>query len=215
MPIEHAIAWCKAWPEATTPHESAMLEEIERLRASDERRTEALRRIVPDSDVMAPRRRLRDNREHRFQSWVDRLLDRIVLPPMFTTGIDHASQTTDNARARMGGRGIKFGVPDVFVCQGINGASVWLELKRGSSVSTAQQGVHLALRKAGQNVAVCDTMAAIVEALRGAGFFLHRQADELAREYEARCVAKERAPATPKRAAPKRLRRMGWCSDAA
>src|ERR1700744_6071329 len=87
----------------------------------------------------APRKR-RDNPEHRFQAWVDRLIDRVVLPPMFVTGIDHASQTTDNARARMAGRGIKFGLPDVFVAQmdGQHRRSCWLELKRGSRLSPAQ-----------------------------------------------------------------------------
>jgi hypothetical protein len=144
--------------------------------------------------------------EWSFQSWVDRLLDRIVVPPMFTTGIDHASQTTDNARARMAGRGIRFGLPDVFVAQSW-GRCGWLELKRGSRLSAAQEGVHRALRAAGQKVAVCDTMAGVVVALRDFGFVLRANADNLAVEYEARCVAAERAPAKPRAPGKPRARK--------
>ena len=156
-----------------------------------------------------PARKRRRSPEHAFQAWVDRLIDRIVLPPMFVTGLDHASQTTDNARARMAGRGIKFGIPDVFVAQSGGGgfhASGWIELKRGSSLSGAQQSVHEALRRAGQCVATCDTMAGVVDALRAFGVVLHPNADELAREYELRVTTNEKAPATPRKPSKPRSR---------
>lgn len=152
---------------------------------------------------MTPKRRATP--EHSFQAWVDRLIDRIVLPPMFVTGIDHASQMTDNARARMAGRGIKFGMPDVFVAQQRIGyivgtphhLSAWLELKRGSGLSEHQKGVHRAMIAAGQRVFVCRSMSDVVAALKEVGFSLHLNADNLATEYEARVSGREKAPRKP------------------
>ena len=109
------------------------------------------------SDEIAPQKRARRRTpEWSFQSWVDRLIDRIVVAPMFVTGLDHASQTTDNARVRSYGR--KRNSDSAFrtyssprrtryrkpvQCAGSN----W---KRGSSLRAAQEGVHRALRAAGQ-----------------------------------------------------------------
>jgi hypothetical protein len=135
---------------------------------------------------------------------------------MFVTGIDHASQSTDNARARMAGRGVKFGLPDVFVAQrdGHLRHSAWLELKRGSRLSSAQESVHKLMHLAGQRVWTCNTMAEVVMAMRDAGIALHHNADELAREYELRVTASEAAPAKPRmpgkiriRVAPSRTRK--------
>lgn len=149
-------------------------------------------------DPRAPKRRR--SPEHTFQAWVDRFLDRVVLPPMFTTGIDHAA--TDMAhigrRSALQGRGVRFGLPDVYVCQAPR-TSVWLELKRGSVVSSTQAGVHVAMERAGQDVAVCHTMLQVLLALRAAGFDLHQNANALAAEYEARVEARECAPATPRK----------------
>ncbi len=145
-----------------------------------------------------PMKRPRKHNEHSFQAWADRLIDRIVLPPMFVTGIDHASQMSDNARARMAARGIRFGLPDMFVCQRHHQHAIWIELKRGSGLSESQKAVHEAMFKAGQNVAVCRTMADIVAALAGVGFQLHPNAHALAAEYEARLEASERAPPKPR-----------------
>jgi len=138
-------------------------------------------------------RKPRNNREHRFQAWCDRLIDRIVLPPMFVSGIDHASQSTDNARARMASRGVRFGLPDVFVAQ-IGHTCMWLELKRGSGLSSHQRGVHVAMERAGQYVAVCHNLREVVRVLRDHGFVLHANADAIADEFEQRCEANERAP---------------------
>jgi hypothetical protein len=162
---------------------------------------------VSDIPAYKPRR----HPEASLQSWVDRLIDRIVLPPMFVTGIDHASQTSDNARARMAGRGIRFGVPDVYVSQlnistrrsptahpDAKFRSCWLELKRGSGLSSSQVAVHAAMRQAGNLVHVCKTTADVVEALRSSGFTLHPNADALAAEYEQRVIASETAPAKPR-----------------
>lgn len=138
--------------------------------------------------------------EHTFQAWADRFIDRAVLPPMFTTGIDHAH--TDMAhigrRAAMQGRGIKFGIPDLFVSQG--GRSLWIELKRGAVVTQTQAAIHDAMRAAGQRVYVARTMHEVLAALRDAGLALHGNADALAAEYEARVTAKESAPAVVRKA---------------
>ena len=154
--------------------------------------------VAGEAQAQKPRRR---SPEHSFQAWADRLLDRVVMPPMFTTAIDHAAADMAHIgrRAALQGRGVKFGLPDVFVCQaaqdGGSSAGLWIELKRGSRVSSAQEGVHTAMRRAGQSVAVCSSMAGIVAALRNYGFDVHGNADALAAEYEARVAAKERAPA--------------------
>lgn len=148
---------------------------------------------------------MRDNREWRFQAFVDRLLDRIVLPPMFTSGVDHAGQRSMVSRVRMAGRGIK-ALPDVYVAQFpgcTNGLSAWLELKRGSRVSPAQEGVHTAMKRAGVHVSVCSTMAEVVASLRDAGFALHGNADNLAAEYEERAsVAPAKKASKPRAAKP-------------
>lgn len=159
------------------------------------------------SETDHPLRKPRRNREWSFQAWADRLIDRIVLQPMFTSGIDHAGQTTDNARARMAARGIKFGLPDIFVAQSPGCVSAWIELKRGSGLSATQEGVHVAMRAAGQHVYVCNTLQQIVTSLRQAGFLLHSNADRLASEFEARLAAKETAPRTT-RVRSSRLRGM-------
>lgn len=143
--------------------------------------------------------------EWAFQSWCDRFIDRVVLPPMFVTGIDHASQSTDNARARMSARGVKFGLPDIYVAQ--SHRSAWLELKRGSSVSPSQIAVHNAMRKAGIYVTVCRTMQDVLLDLYGAGFNLHPNAKALADEYEMRVAASEKAPPKPRAVGVKAARK--------
>ena len=149
------------------------------------------------ADEAPPKRKPRHSREHTFQAWANRFIDKVVRPPFFVTGIDHASQITDNARARMAGRGIKFGLPDMFVAQLDEGSwrprSVWIELKRGTQLSAAQEGVHKALRSAGQRVYVARNMQDILHGLRDTGFRLHGNADNISTEYEARLDAADRA----------------------
>lgn len=148
--------------------------------------------FMDPAEIGVGRRRPRRNPEHVLQAWVDRFIDKVVLPDTFTSGIDHAGQATDNQRARMAGRGVKFGLPDVFVAQRLNGARCcWIELKRGSALTVRQEGVHLALARAGQSVAVCRSIFDVLLALRAFGFVLHGNADNIAAEYEARVKAKE------------------------
>jgi hypothetical protein len=147
--------------------------------------------------------------EHTFQAWVDRFIDRVVLPPMFTSGIDVAGRdmTSIGRITKLQGRGVKFGLPDVFVAQHRGwDLSCWLELKRGSKVTARQDTVHDAMRAAGQRVSVCSTMQEVLRALRHFGFELHENADALADEYEMRVVAKEVAPRTPKKPAQRKQR---------
>lgn len=148
--------------------------------------------------------------EHTFQAWTDRFLDRVVLPPMFTSGIDVASRdmTSIGRITKLQGRGVKFGLPDVFLSQ-IDGRlrhACWVELKRGTKVTARQDGVHNAMRLAGQYVYVCSSMTDILRALRDCGFALHPNADALAVEYEMRVVAKETAPRTPRKPASRKSR---------
>ena len=150
-------------------------------------------------------------REHSFQAWTDRFLGRIVLPPMFTTGFDIAASDMAKLerRAKLAARGIKFGVPDVFIAQHRAwDLACWLELKRGAPVTSQQEATHNAMKLAGQRVSVCSTMPEVLRALRHFGFELHDNADALADEYEMRVVAKEVAPRTPKTPAKRRAPRV-------
>src|ERR1041385_532829 len=97
---------------------------------------------------------MNNQREFRLQTWADRFIDRVVLPPMFTTAIDAASQATDNQRARAAARGVKFGMPDALVIQahedtGKMQSMCFIEYKRGTGLTVRQQGVHVSLRRAG------------------------------------------------------------------
>ena len=147
-------------------------------------------------------------REHSFQAWVDRFLDRAVLPPMFTSAIDVAARdmASIGRRSALQGRGLKFGLPDLVVAQS-PGTLAWIELKRGTSVTAQQEATHNAMRAAGMRVSVCRSMADVLRALRHFGFELHENAGALAAEYELRVEARERAPRTPKAPAKPRARR--------
>lgn len=137
----------------------------------------------------------KNNREWRFQSFADRFIDRVVLPPFFTTGIDHASNTTDNARARARGRGIKPGIADIYTIQGNPPCTLWLELKRGSSVSEAQAIVHHAMAECEVLAFVARNIKDVLSALQLAGFRLHGNAANIAIEIEAKLDAADRAAA--------------------
>jgi hypothetical protein len=96
-------------------------------------------------------------------------------------------------------RGIKFGVPDMVVCQfAAHSRILWVELKVGAPVSDTQKQTQDRMRSAGQSVVVCRSMHEILVALRSAGFLLHGNADNMATEYEARFRAD--VPEKPKRA---------------
>ena len=144
-----------------------------------------------------------NQREHRLQAFAYRFIDRVVLPPFFTSGIDHASMTTDNARARAAGRGIKFGLADCFVVQSYNGyfRILFIEYKRGTKVSGNQQAVADALAKCGVPTENCNCIAEVFWALRKHGFDLHGNADNIVVEVEAKLDAADRAAElkTPKR----------------
>lgn len=131
----------------------------------------------------------RNNREHRLQAFADRLIDRIVLQPMFTTGFDQASQTTDNARARARARGVKAGLPDVVVQQGEPPCEVWIELKRGTKPTEAQLAVHRQMRACGAKVYVMSTLDGVRLALMNAGFRLHGNSVNILAELNERLAA--------------------------
>lgn len=159
------------------------------------------------SDTPEPTRR-NVPREHIFQGIVDRFLDRVLLPPFWTTGISHENELTDNARARARGRGVKGGVPDLYVCQA-PGLSIWIELKWGDNqLSGAQSAVRRALMACGIQCQACWAIGDVIYMLRAAGMRLHGNADNLAVEYQARAevaVAKAEARAVaPHKPGPSR-----------
>jgi len=128
-------------------------------------------------------------REAAFQAIADRFIDRVMMTPFWTTGINHENQLTDNARARARGRGVKPGVFDIYVCQ-YPARSVWLECKWGKNTpSEAQLAVSDALRKCHVSRAFCWSIYDILRALTDAGFVLHGNALNLAVEYQARAEA--------------------------
>lgn len=141
--------------------------------------------------------------EHRLQAFVDRFLDRVVMPPFFTSGVDAASKTSDNARARAAARGIKFGLPDVYLLQGDPTLSMWIELKVGAnSASDRQRAVGEQIMRCGVRVSVCRTIEEVHMAIHSAGFRLHGNAWNIAAEMTARWQIAE-AAAAAKSAAPK------------
>jgi hypothetical protein len=144
-------------------------------------------------------------REHAFQCVVDRFLHRVVVAPFWTTGINHENELTDNARARARDRGVKGGVPDVYVCQ--RGKSCWIELKWGKNgPSEPQLATHEALADCSIPRAFAWSIHEVLAALRDAGLLLHLNAANLAVEYQARAeaaVAKAEARASSPRSAPR------------
>lgn len=139
-----------------------------------------------------------DQREHRLQAFSDRFIDRVMLPPFWTTGIDHASNTTDNARARARGRGVKPGIPDVYVIQGNPARCVWIELKRGSKLSESQIVVHHAMAQCEVLAFVAHNIHDVLSALQLGGFRLHGNAKNISMELEEKLDAADRA-ITPRR----------------
>lgn len=151
--------------------------------------------------------------EHRLQSWADRFIDRVVLAPSFITGIDHAGKTTDNARARMAARGVKFGISDHYILQGEPTVSAWCEFKHGSGKATdRQEGVMQAIGACGVHTFVARSIYDVLRGLRVAGFRLHQNADNLAAEFQARLEAAE-APSRPATAKPRRAKARVSASD--
>lgn len=153
-------------------------------------------------------------REHEFQGVVDRFLDRVVLRPFWTTGVNHENELTDNARARARGRGVKGGVPDVYVAQA-GGRSLWIELKWGKNQpSDAQIAVHKALADCTIPRAFCWSIPEVLTALRDAGFAVHLNATNIAAEYQARAEAavakaelRASKPRAPRQAKPRNTAR--------
>jgi hypothetical protein len=146
----------------------------------------------------------RKHPEKTFDAWVDRLIDRIVIPPMFQSliGHEHTDMASIGRRMALIGRGLAAGLPDRFVAQypiaNVGRFSVWLEAKRGTRLSERQRITHSQMLRAGQNVITVNNMAEVVAALRSCGFVLHPNADALAAEYEQRVIASETAPAKPR-----------------
>lgn len=111
--------------------------------------------------------------EQRLSIAVDRLLDRALLPPNYTTALHDADEggRTDNQRARDRNRGIKSGQLDWEVWQGPHGLARRLELKRGkNTLSINQQTTIAALTACGAPPIVAYDLHQVHRGLAGAGF---------------------------------------------
>ena len=145
-----------------------------------------------------PKHRL-DQPEHRLQGWVDRFLDRVVLPPCFITAVDQAGEETMNQRARAQGRGLKFGIPDHWVYQADPLVVVAIELKAGHGIVSSRQEDRIrALRKAGVHADAAWSIRDVLEIVRRAGIRLHGNADNIAHEITERWLASGEAAKTKK-----------------
>jgi len=150
-------------------------------------------------------KRAHSNPEGRLQTWCDRLMDRIVEQPAFVSAIEHAAIDMANPARRFTAqaRGVKFGIPDHYLAQGLPTRTCWIEFKRGSSVTSRQEGVHTALERCGVPVVVAHSPRELFEGLLRLGFRLHGNALGITREIEARLAASDAAAAA---ASPKKKR---------
>ena len=152
-------------------------------------------------------------REAVFQAVANKFVRAVVLPPMWTTGINHENELTENARARAKARGVESGVFNSYVCQS-PGLSCFIEYKWGGNKPSDAQ-MHVA-----QKLALCLiprgfawSMYDVLHHLRHAGFALHANAERWVVEYQAHAEAavaqaelraeakadRPRAPGVPRR----------------
>jgi hypothetical protein len=111
--------------------------------------------------------------EQRLSIAVDRLLDRTLLQPCYTTALHDADGVarTDNQRARDRTRGVKSGQLDWDVVQGNPPLARKLELKRGKGhLSPNQITTVAALTACGSPPVLAWTLTQAYEGLAGAGF---------------------------------------------
>lgn len=159
-----------------------------------------------------PVRRAHVAREAAFQMQVVHFLERVLVPPFFYTAIAHENELSENARARARARGVKPGVPDLFIFQ-YPACRLWLELKWGNNKpSDAQKFTGQRLAEAGVDGAFIWTVHQVLVALEAAGFQLHGNARNLATEYQQRAEAavlkaEQRAPSRTSTNKPKRTGR--------
>ena len=146
-----------------------------------------------------PKRAPPDQKEHRLQGWCDRMIDRVLLPPVYVTGVDMAGEETQNSRARAQGRGIKFGTPDHHISQGAPLVVAWIELKIGDAKPTDRQWARIcAIRRTGAYADYTSSVMGVLEHMRRAGFRLVANADQIAAVVTAEWQADERKRALSK-----------------
>lgn len=172
---------------------------------------EARRRIIPMSDDLnpAPRKRL-DQPEHGLSHWVDRFLDRVLLPmgPCWYTAIeagvwlrDMTPQARMNFEQKRRARGIKPDHLDWYAWQGSTGLFTQFELKVNGNVPTKGQLQTLAaLQRQNIPTAKCETVPEVCRFLLAAGFELHRNAVNIATELHERFLAERRKAKGPREA---------------
>lgn len=145
--------------------------------------------------------------EARLQAWADRFIDRVVLPPMFTTAIDVGREWVSVQHAMSHkARGTVFGLPDALVAQGDGqelSTVAWIEYKRGTRLTARQVAAHTALQRVGFHVYTASSISDVLDALRLAGFRLHGNAASIAVEMEERLLASDRVAEAKKPRASK------------
>ncbi len=153
-----------------------------------------------------------DAPEWRLQHFAHMLLERIVLEPCWITGVEDARVMMKGSREalmrmeqRRRARGIRPHHLDHVVYQ----APLYtqIELKYGKGKPTeGQEATMRLLSERGIPTACCWTIMQIYEHMRSAGFRLHGNAENIAREIEARWRAADEAK---RGAAPAKKRSRG------
>lgn len=183
--------------------------------------------MIPTPEAMDERPRILDQPEHRFSHWVNEFFERVIIEPAWYSAVDHSGpvgQKGDTAEQRrikrmrweqrlraMGVKPSGLDWPATLQFDPDSGAVTaccWIELKRGDNTPTEGQEVTMRLLGERKQVAVtCWTIHDVLLALRSARFRLHGNADNIAREIEARLEAADRA--APEKLAKKAKARGG------
>jgi hypothetical protein len=156
----------------------------------------------------------RDQAEWGLSHWVDKFLDRALIPPCWFTAVETGTimlTKTPEARmaeaARRKARGIKPNHLDWYVWQRETGIYAQWELKVGDNKPTRGQADTIAaLERNSIPTAVCYTVPEVHDFLVAAGFRLHGNAANIAAELHEKFLADRRKAAAKKPARASRKR---------
>ena len=133
--------------------------------------------------------------EWSLQRSVAALLSKALPPEAYWTSIDVGRSKSEREGALRRQRGVKPGIPDMLIVW--NGATLWLELKAGSSLSAPQAITARLLRANGHLWELCRSPEDVEAACRAAGIPLRATLGEIRTRI---AEQNERLPAKPKRA---------------
>lgn len=140
----------------------------------------------------APRRGVQRKPEWVRQAEFFRFLERVLLPPCEVRSIDQANAAMAHINTRMMalGRGCKPGTSDMMVWQGAPSLMVPIEVKHEGKERAGQTAFAAAMERCGFPVIrECRTTYQLHAGLLAAGFRLHGNTTNLAREYQERIEA--------------------------